>query len=111
MIRDEFREQPQNTEKAVGDDVILQCRPPRGDPEPKVEWKKDEKALVTNSRIYVQDDGSLYMRDLEKDDAGMYSCVAHNIGGRRESKPARLSILGIYFLYLCKFYLCKVTIK
>jgi hypothetical protein len=40
-LRDEFRASPQNTWVAQGDTAILECEPPRGNPEPKVSWKKN----------------------------------------------------------------------
>lgn len=40
-LRDDFRASPQNTWMAQGDTAVLECEPPRGNPEPKVLWKKN----------------------------------------------------------------------
>lgn len=104
VIRDEFREQPLNTNRVVGDDVILQCRPPRGDPEPRVQWKKNGTFVSTGNRFHIQEDGSLLIRNSEKADAGLYSCIAQNIGGQRESKAARLSILGTSVVAALRYF-------
>ncbi|CAG7716251.1 unnamed protein product, partial [Allacma fusca] len=40
-LRDEFRSSPQNTWVAQGETAVLECEPPRGNPEPKVSWKKN----------------------------------------------------------------------
>lgn len=40
-LRDDFRASPQNTWAAEGDTAIFECEPPRGNPEPKVLWKKN----------------------------------------------------------------------
>ncbi len=36
VMRDEFRTQPRSQEVGTGDTAILECRPPKGQPEPRV---------------------------------------------------------------------------
>lgn len=92
VIGNEFREQPGNAEVAVGADVVLGCRAPKGEPEPRVRWKKDGELVKPSDRITVADAGSLKIRDSRREDAGLYVCVAYNVGGEKESVPAKLSV-------------------
>jgi len=106
----EFREHPKDTEVTFDEgntsDVTLACRPPKGDPEPKVQWIKDNMPLITDSggdgRISMQKTGSLRIRNVLKSDAGVYVCLASNIAGKLESNPAKLVVngLGIYTGYI-----------
>lgn len=88
--------QPRNTEVAIGDTAVLDCRGPRGLPEPRLSWKKDGETIVPadRSRFTVQDTGSLMIQNARKEDTGIYVCVSQNIAGERESDPATLLVLG-----------------
>ena len=100
VISSEFREQPRSAEVAVGTDVVLTCRPPRGEPEPRVRWQKDGDPVRPDDRVTVSDSGTLRIRDSNRDDSGVYVCVAYNIGGEKESSPARLTVRGSGLLTL-----------
>ena len=95
VIKDDFREQPASeTDVAIGHEAVLHCKPPRGEPEPKVRWEKEGQVVELNSRITVDDFGTLKIEQARKDDAGTYICVAHNSAGERESSPATLYLRG-----------------
>ena len=94
VIRDEFREQPQSVEVSGGSEAVLGCRPPRGEPEPRVRWKKDDQPLRVSDRIVVDEQGGLMIRGATREDAGIYICVGFNGGGERESVPAHLAVRG-----------------
>lgn len=46
VLQEDFRVQPQDTVATVGEQVILECWPPWGHPEPTVLWWKDDKPLA-----------------------------------------------------------------
>lgn len=48
-----------------------------------------------SDRFSLLESGTLRIKDVRKDDGGIYVCVAYNIGGEKDSVPARLSIRGI----------------
>jgi len=95
-IRDEFREEPADTDVVVGETATLDCRAPRGEPEPRVRWLKDGGRLRTSDRVMIDVQGALTVRDVRRDDAGSYVCVASNVAGERLSASAQLRIRGTY---------------
>lgn len=92
VLRDDFKVNPEDTMVAVGDTAILKCQPPRGEPEPRVIWRKDGSRLTTNSRITLEQDGDLMISSIEKVDAGEYTCVAVNKAGESESQTAKVTV-------------------
>lgn len=54
VLRDDFRQNPQDSVVAVGETASLECQPPRGHPEPTTFWRKDEARLdLKDERITV----------------------------------------------------------
>lgn len=96
MIKDDFREEPQDSTKSVGSQVRLRCKPPRGEPEPVVTWTHNGEIIgQTDKRMTVQGDGDLVIERLRKDDSGEYVCKAHNVAGEKKSSPVELSVIGL----------------
>ncbi|XP_063058470.1 roundabout homolog 2-like [Engraulis encrasicolus] len=92
LLRDDFRQNPQDVVVAVGEPATLECQPPRGHPEPTVFWRKDKARLdMKDERISVRA-GKLAIASTKKSDAGMYVCVASNMVGERDSEMAQLSV-------------------
>ncbi|XP_043389803.1 roundabout homolog 4 isoform X4 [Chelonia mydas] len=92
-LREDFRLQPSNLLVTVGEQVLLECVPPRGHPEPTISWKKDGVPISQKDGHYEVSSGKLLMVRAERSDAGLYVCVASNQAGQRESKPALVSVL------------------
>uniref|UniRef100_A0A3B4YIC6 Roundabout homolog 2-like n=1 Tax=Seriola lalandi dorsalis TaxID=1841481 RepID=A0A3B4YIC6_SERLL len=92
LLRDDFRQNPQDAVVAVGEAASLECQPPRGHPEPTTFWRKDKARLdLKDDRVTVRG-GKLTISNTKKSDAGIYVCVAANMVGERESEKAQLSV-------------------
>lgn len=54
MLRDEFKAVPKDLKVAAGEEAILECHPPEGNPPPTLLWKKDGDILDFNDRyVYL----------------------------------------------------------
>lgn len=94
VLRDDFRVEPQSARVAAGEDIVLECSPPRGTPEPQVSWRKDGRTLDLGGRLKIVDSSSLAITDARISDDGRYQCVARNTAGVRESTVAVLKVHG-----------------
>ncbi|XKL67555.1 hypothetical protein PGB90_003046 [Kerria lacca] len=94
ILRDDFKAQPKHTQAVLGGTTILECGPPKGQPEPIVFWKKDDEVLnMDNSRrIRILDNGNLMINEVKQSDVGKYQCFAQNLAGLRESRIATLTV-------------------
>ncbi|XP_056010131.1 roundabout homolog 1-like isoform X12 [Ostrea edulis] len=93
VLRDEFLQSPSNKSVSIGDKARFSCRPPRGEPKPKVLWLKGRKFLTTSDRIQILENGDLIISQVTLNDADDYKCIATNTAGERESARARLTVL------------------
>ena len=109
VIQTEFRKSPDpSTDIAMGDTAILRCRPPGGDPEPRVRWRKDGSPFRPapsaggggGERVWVDEGGSLHVAEARREDSGAYVCVGYNLAGERDSPPALLNVRGIRGVFL-----------
>uniref|UniRef100_A0A8C8DU96 Roundabout guidance receptor 2 n=1 Tax=Oryzias sinensis TaxID=183150 RepID=A0A8C8DU96_9TELE len=92
LLRDDFRQNPQDVVVAVGETATFECQPPRGHPEPVTFWRKDKTRLdLSDDRITVRG-GKLTISNTKKSDSGIFVCVASNMVGERESEKAQLSV-------------------
>uniref|UniRef100_A0A667Z7U3 Roundabout, axon guidance receptor, homolog 4 (Drosophila) n=1 Tax=Myripristis murdjan TaxID=586833 RepID=A0A667Z7U3_9TELE len=94
VLREEFSVQPSDVEVAEGEMAVLNCGPPVGHPEPHVTWRKDGLPINTTDQHYTVLSGKLIIAPAERNHSGVYVCVASNTVGVRESRAARLSVLG-----------------
>ncbi|XP_025832405.1 roundabout homolog 2-like, partial [Agrilus planipennis] len=98
VLREDFRLEPQTSRVAAGEDIILECGPPRGTPEPQVLWRKDGQILEYDKRVRLVDGFNLAITESRPSDGGRYQCVAKNVAGIRESSVAILKVYVKPFL-------------
>lgn len=87
-------EVPENLEIPAGQVAVFMCRIEGALPRPQITWFKDSTTLNTSgARFYVSDvTGTLFIREVLEQDAGLYHCTATNTAGSRTSGQATLSI-------------------
>ena len=95
MIKDDFKEEPQDTTLSVGSTAMLRCRPPRGEPEPQVTWTLNGLPVsLSDPRVSMQGNGNLIIERVRKNESGEYVCKAQNLAGEKKSSPVQLTVLG-----------------
>ncbi|XP_067419291.1 roundabout homolog 3 [Emydura macquarii macquarii] len=92
ILRDDFRQAPSDVVVAAGEPAVMECIPPRGHPEPTISWKKNSIRISDKEERITIRGGKLMMSNTRKSDAGMYTCVATNMVGERDSEPAQLVV-------------------
>lgn len=76
-----------NTNKHANDNYIRSLQ---------VTWFKDNQPVEINrnGRLILSNENSLLIAQIEKIDAGNYTCVASNLAGTYSSEPAELVVHG-----------------
>ena len=81
----------------MGRMVSLRCEV-SGNPPPAVYWNKDTSQILmfprqNHGRFSVTDDGTLIIKPVRKEDAGVYMCQALSAGGNAIA-TAKISVKG-----------------
>ncbi|XP_063799822.1 roundabout homolog 4 isoform X2 [Pseudophryne corroboree] len=93
VLKEEFRQEPSDKVVATGKQLLIECSPPKGHPDPVVTWKKDGVLLDRNSSHYTFAAGKLTIARALRTDSGVYICVAANQAGEKTSRAAQISVL------------------
>ncbi|XKL63096.1 hypothetical protein PGB90_005460 [Kerria lacca] len=94
VLKEDFRLEPKDTRVATGETALLECGPPKGQPEPTVHWQKNGQRLdiEISKRFRIVDGGNLLISNVHKEDQGQYMCVVQNMIGSRHSATAQLTV-------------------
>lgn len=65
------------------------------EPQPTVEWFHGSEPIINKSRIFVLNNGSLYISQVKQRNTGRYKCVARGLHGPPVSLEASLNIAEI----------------
>ena len=67
--------------RTKGGNISFECSA-SGVPKPDITWKKDSKVINNDGRFIITASG-LFIKDIETDDVGAYTCVANNSVGTK----------------------------
>ena len=80
---------PAKIVEIIGANITLNCSA-TGDPQPVISWKRQGSQLPAARSQQI--DGALVIRDVQKEDAGNYICVATSAGVSKAESGAYLEI-------------------
>jgi hypothetical protein len=102
FLKDDFRDVPKSRQVNAGIKVMMDCRAPRGSPDPIISWEKNGIRLslpIENQfkQPYLLpyalfSNGTLAIFNTSIIDNGEYVCVARNDAGEKKSQPALLNV-------------------
>ncbi|XP_013200303.2 contactin [Amyelois transitella] len=92
-LKPSFKKKPLESETygCEGGNVTIKCNPEAA-PKPTFTWKKDNMVIGAGGKRFITETGNLIIRQLSRDDEGVYTCVAKNKYGTDESR-GRLIVL------------------
>jgi hypothetical protein len=94
-IDDEFLETPRPAINVIaGEALTLPCRPPKGTPEPQINWLKNGQVIESNGRVYTYVSGELRFLVTKAEDSATYACQASNAAGTKISAPTEITVMG-----------------
>ncbi|KAM4719708.1 muscle, skeletal receptor tyrosine-protein kinase [Anableps anableps] len=90
-MKPQIKRQPTNVTLLIESKAVLPCVT-LGNPKPDVTWLKDDELIKINDRVTILDYGALKIHRIQKEDVGMYRCVARNSFGLAFSKPVTIEV-------------------
>jgi roundabout axon guidance receptor 2 len=95
VLKENFQLEPHDLQLPAGEQAIFHCLTPKGNPAPRVSWRKEQQVIRAGfGRVQQLANGSLLIGQVRKSDQGKFVCVAENLVGVRESAPANLIVHG-----------------
>uniref|UniRef100_A0A3Q2QBR9 receptor protein-tyrosine kinase n=1 Tax=Fundulus heteroclitus TaxID=8078 RepID=A0A3Q2QBR9_FUNHE len=93
-MKPQIKRQPTNVTLLIESKAVLPCVT-LGNPKPDVTWLKDDELIKVSDRVTILDYGALKIHRIQKEDAGMYRCVARNSFGLAFSKPVTIEVFSV----------------
>ena len=71
--------------------AILPCTPPIGSPQPKLVWERDRHRVTQTKNVRLEG-GALVIERVEREDEGLYTCIASNSEGEVRDEEITLKV-------------------
>merc|ERR1712223_1690215 len=71
--------------------AILPCTPPIGSPQPKLVWERDMQRVSQTENVKLEG-GALVIERVEREDEGLYTCIASNSEGEVRDEEITLKV-------------------
>ena len=71
--------------------AILPCTPPIGSPQPKLVWERDRQRVSQTKNVRLEG-GALVIERVEREDEGLYTCIASNSEGEVSDEEITLKV-------------------
>lgn len=93
-LKDDFREVPKSRQVNSGSIVLMECKAPKGHPEPVITWEKNGQPIrhAHQNQYQIFSNGTFVINNASLYDNGEYVCVARNDAGQKRSPPAHLNV-------------------
>jgi protein sidekick len=98
-VRTQITQPPVDTTVLLGLTATLQCKVSSDkNVDFSIEWFRDRQStpITTNSRTFIEADGTLEIAAVRASDVGIYTCVVNSPAGN-ESRSAKLNIVELPF--------------
>ncbi|XP_071842570.1 uncharacterized protein [Apostichopus japonicus] len=94
FLKEDFKVEPSNADAVVGTPLVLECQPPKSNPNPIITWEKNGRTIQPDEeRVRILPDGNLMISPVVTGDEGNYRCVATiDVIGSETSSSARVDI-------------------
>ena len=91
-MKSKFGDVARHIESTEGDILRITCRPPEGNPRPKVYWEKDGMTLINDDYFIIEDNGDLLIAEAGVEDTGNYVCLASSADNTRRDAAIRVHV-------------------